>query len=158
MYERIEAELNERMNGLIAEAKRVCDEFYNFHHAGNQPRQIDDRSRLGVRVRTRNGYVEIAWLHLRWAKVNGRNKLFSDQIRKGRQFSYPMQRLRKRAQDWEVEKVVETEEKLARVREEYTYLVKAMRNISLAATSAAKENQATESNDTEATKEPKEAS
>lgn len=104
---------------LTAEAKRVADEFWAFHHSNNGKRPLQERSQLACRVRPANGgVVRIEWMETIWRySDNSPPKPYYRYIRKGRSTAqYPMSRLRQLAKDWEWDVVVKCEEAFAAIR------------------------------------------
>jgi len=114
-------ECEERIKELAGDAQEVANEHWRFHYRENAGRPPREKGRLNVWVRARKGGLEISWTHFRFVKhagaVSSRPK--SIHITKGRGNKYRAHSLTVRAKDWEIDQVLETEEKLAEIRAEY---------------------------------------
>lgn len=111
----------DRIKELAEEAQEVANNHWKFHYRENALRPPREKARLNVWVRHRKGGLEISWSHFRFVKREGdvASKPKSTHITKGRGNKYRPHSLAVRAKDWEIEEVLETEDKLAEIRAEY---------------------------------------
>lgn len=112
----------ERIEELAEEAQEVANEHWRFHYRENAGRPPREKGRLNVWIRPRKGGLEISWTHFRFVKNEGgvSSKPRSAHITKGRGHKYRAHSLAVRAKDWEIGRVLATEEKLAAIRSEYS--------------------------------------
>lgn len=157
----IEAELlfiHERTANIRAhlenKAQACVQDYWDFHWQNNPEMDVDNKSRMGVRVFRKNAetpYFSILWYWNKYIIDNkGKRHTFSNHIHKGRtKLTYARQTLLKHARDWEADVIVEVESRCADIRRQLQDLNKAeaalkrMLKHSLDASS----RQASESND-----------
>lgn len=120
--------LQERIAELAKEAKAIQDEHCQFHYRENATRPPNLKGRLNVWVRERKGGLEISWSHFRFVKPEGstRSHVKSTHIPKGPGHKYRQHSLVAKARDWEVDTVLEIEDRMAEIRSEYADIRKAM--------------------------------
>lgn len=120
--------MERRILELGIQAKRVRDEHWNYHLRENAMLKPEDKGRLNVRARVRKGGLEISWWHFRFVKREGSTKstIRSWSIPKGRAHMYRHHSLAVRGKPWEMQKVLETEGKMAQIRSEYAEVRKAL--------------------------------
>ncbi len=117
---------------LHDEAVDVAQEHWNWHLRENALREPKEKGRLNVQVRLHKDRVlEICWQSFRFHKPEGSTKsaVKSTRIKKGRDYKYRAASLSSRAKSWEIEPVLEFEERLAKIRSEYAEVSKAIATI-----------------------------
>lgn len=142
---RVKTELTLRIEELYYEAKEIVDEHWQFHYRNNALLPPKKKARLNVWVRLRpNHRLEIYWTAFKFFKhpISGKPGVYSKYIPKGNGFRYRNNSLMIRAESWEVEKVLEVENKMAEIRAEYNCLSRALTSLKNAEKKAA-ERQAT---------------
>lgn len=105
---------------LYHESRKHIDRFWDHHITGNKDRAFDESSILGVRAQKgRNGDFYAYWYWNKWVKdKRGKTRTLSTGIQKGRKDNrYPTRALKKRAQEWEVDVVLEVEDALSVIRQ-----------------------------------------
>lgn len=125
----IEQTLIDRIAELAELAQSVVDDFWQFHVAHNHPLKPKEKGRLNCWVRLRGDNLEIFWTRFVFthSKSNdGKTGVRSIHIPKGRKSQYARASLQRHAKDWEIEKVMEAEKKLAAIRSEYTEIKKTL--------------------------------
>lgn len=116
----VQDRLDERLNELYDEAEVVVSEFWSWVLQNNANQDKTEKNSLGLRVRRTATGVSIQWYYNTWYKDNqGHWKPNSHYIRKGRRTtSYGKNTLTKHIKPWQEDKVWETEERLAKMREQ----------------------------------------
>lgn len=118
-------ELESKVEGLRVEAKRVIDEYWAFHLTQNEKMALKERSVLGTRVKVTDGNMAIEWYRNQYVpKKGGGWQPLSKYIRRGKGNRYATRTLAAWAKDWELSLVLETEDRLAEIREQYACLSK----------------------------------
>lgn len=123
-----------RIAELAEEAQSICDEHWNWHYRENASRKPREKARLIAWVRHRKGGLEISWAHFRFVKKEGDvvSKPRNNHISKGRDHKYRTHSLAVHAKDWEIDHVLEIEERLAEIRAEYAHVRKMISSAKMA--------------------------
>jgi hypothetical protein len=127
--EEVKAVLERHMESLYRKAMEVVDGYYKFKIEMNQQMDWPKKSSLKPRVRQRGLSIAAEWYDKRWygSKVKGNRRAFTTYIAKPRTaHGYTLSKLLEYAQDWEKDKVVETENALAAIRQEAGCVMKAL--------------------------------
>jgi hypothetical protein len=125
----IKAVMEARLQELHKKATEVVDEYYKFKIEMNKQMDWPKKSSLKPRVRQRGLSIAAEWYDKRWygSKVKGNRRAFTTYIAKPRNaHGYTLSKLLEYAQDWEKDKVVETENVLAALRHEPGCVMKAL--------------------------------
>ena len=122
-------EINEELTVLQNDAEDVVSEYWFFRCDNNaQNKKRKNQSIMGVRVRLREGkYLAIEWFwNTFYRRVSdGKWRVKSHYIRRKKgSLSYNRDILLKKAQGWEVEKILQTEQRLISFRERYHVLAR----------------------------------
>lgn len=124
-----EQALAEHMEALYIRALTAVDAYYTFKDEMNKQMDWRRKSSLKPRVRKRELSVVAEWYEKRWypSGKGGERKPYTTYIDKPRgKAAYSMSKILKYAQDWEREKVIETEKEFAKIRHEATCVMKAL--------------------------------
>lgn len=129
-----------RIEELAEEARAIQKEHYNWHIRENAPRKPREKGRLVVFVRERKGGLEISWSSFRFLKPEGavKSTVRNKHLIKGRNHKYRPRTLTIHAKDWEIDHVLEIEDRLAEIRAEYSHVRNMMTSAKLAMKFAAK--------------------
>jgi hypothetical protein len=127
--EEVKAALERHMESLYRKALAVVDDYYKFKIELNKQMDWPKKSSLKPRVRQRGLSITAEWYDKRWygSKAKGNRKAFTTYIAKPRTaHGYTLNKLLDYAQDWERDKVVETENALAAIRYEAGCVMRAL--------------------------------
>jgi hypothetical protein len=125
----VKAALERRMEQLYQRAYAVVEDYYIFKNERNLQADWPKKSSLKPRVRQRGLSIVMEWYDKRWygSTKKGNRRPFVTYIAKPRgAINYTMSKLLGYAQDWEREKVIETEKEFAKIRHEATCVMKAL--------------------------------
>lgn len=121
MLEEIEGKVEE----LRKEAKKIIDEYWTFHLRENEKKSLKNKSILGTRVKVIEGNMAIEWYANRYVlKKDGGWQALSKYLRRGKGNRYSSRTLKQHAKAWEIEFVLEIEDQLGDIREQYSCLSK----------------------------------
>ena len=131
MYETEILSMEKRIGVLADEARAIRSEHWHWHLRENAPLKPRSKARLNVWVRERKGGLEISWTYFRFVKTEGstKSKPYSTHITKGRSNQYRRKSLEVRGKPWEMDMVMETEERMSQIRAEYTKVRNALRGL-----------------------------
>jgi hypothetical protein len=105
---------------IFGRANSLSDEHWDYVYAYDK--KMPDwrqKSRLFLRCRKVGNSLQIEWYEVRWVGPSGNRKYLRHYISKPRgQYGYNIGKLIPLARDWEVERVKETEAKMAAIRRE----------------------------------------
>jgi hypothetical protein len=127
--EDIKAALERHMESLYRRATEVVDEYYKFKIEMDKRMDWPKKSSLKPRVRQRGLSIAAEWYDKRWygSKAKGTRRAFTTYIAKPRTaHGYTLSKLLEYAQDWEKDKVAETENALAAIRYEAGCVMRAL--------------------------------
>ena len=125
----INAALERHMESLYKRAMAVVNEYYEFKDKMNKQMDWPKKSSLKPRVRQRGLSIAAEWYDKRWygSKAKGTRRAFTTYIAKPRTaHGYTLSKLLEYAQDWEKDKVAETENALAAIRYEAGCVMRAL--------------------------------
>ncbi|MBU9212330.1 conjugative transfer protein MobI(A/C) [Burkholderia multivorans] len=125
----IKAALERYMERLYKRAMAVVNEYYEFKDEMNKQMDWPKKSSLKPRVRQRGLSIAAEWYDKRWygSKAKGTRRAFTTYIAKPKgAMSYTLSKLLAYAQDWEKDKVAETENALAAIRYEAGCVMRAL--------------------------------
>lgn len=125
----IKAALERYMESLYKRAMAVVNEYYEFKDEMNKQMDWPKKSSLKPRVRQRGLSIAAEWYDKRWygSKAKGTRRAFTTYIAKPRTaHGYTLSKLLEYAQDWEKDKVAETENALAAIRYEAGCVMRAL--------------------------------
>jgi len=134
--EEIKAALERHMESLYKRALAVVNEYYDFKEEINEKMDWPKKSSLKPRVRQRGLSIAAEWYDKRWygSKAKGTRRAFTTYIAKPKaSHGYTLSKLLEYAQDWEKDKVAETETALAAIRYEASCVMKALSYLNMAA-------------------------
>lgn len=128
---RIKKDIEDCIENLYEDARVKVDRFWKENMIEERKQDKNNRSRMGVRARYRNGTLTIDWFFNSFAKgLNEQGKaewkVFSTQIKKPTgKTMYSEGPLKKHCRDWEMERVLEYEKEFAVIRANFAGLSKA---------------------------------
>ncbi|MEW6169547.1 MAG: conjugative transfer protein MobI(A/C) [Pseudomonadota bacterium] len=125
----IKAVMEKHMQELYRKATEVVEEYYKFKIEMNKKMDWPKKSSLKPRVRQRGLSIAAEWYDKRWygSKAKGTRRAFTTYIAKPRTaHGYTLSKLLEYAQDWEKDKVAETENALAAIRYEAGCVMRAL--------------------------------
>ena len=119
-------QIEQELSRLREEAMRIVDQYWEWRTQENASRKFTDRSQLALRVHdTQSGSFQIEWYAIRWQKTKKGNRQRYISIKKGTGSQYPRATLASYAKGWEINKVYEIDDQLAKVRRDVKKLGKA---------------------------------
>ncbi|WP_126448231.1 conjugative transfer protein MobI(A/C) [Sulfuricystis multivorans] len=119
--------LERHMVELYERAMEVVDEYYRFASEMNKQKDWPQKSSLKPRARQQGLSLSIEWYDKKWHGPKTNRRAFLTYIAKPRGArGYNLSKLLKYAQDWEKDKVIETENALAAIRHEAGCVMKAL--------------------------------
>lgn len=125
----VKAALERHMESLHKRAMAVVNEYYEFKDEMNRHMDWQKKSSLKPRIRQRGLSIAAEWYDKRWygSKAKGTRRAFTTYIAKPRAaHGYTLSKLLEYAQDWEKDKVAETENALAAIRYEAGCVMRAL--------------------------------
>lgn len=127
--EAVKAALEDYMEELYRRAMAAAEDYYGFKNERNPKTDWPKKSSLKPRVRQLGNSIAMEWYEKRWygSTQKGNRRPFVTYIAKPRgAVNYTMSKLLGYAQDWERDKVIETEMEFAKIRHEATCVMKAL--------------------------------
>lgn len=127
-YKEIIDRLENGIDALKEQAQIIVDDHWSFHTRNNASLPPKEKGRLNVWVRCRNFQLEIYWTYFVFYKKpnTSKSKVYSKYIPKGKGHKYRDKKLISCAKSWEIDKVLETEAKMEKIRSEYSDLKSAI--------------------------------
>ena len=125
----IKTTLERHMESLYERAMAVVDDYYRFKIDTNKQMDWEKKSSLKPRVRQRGLSIAAEWYDVRWygSNAKGTRRAVTRYIAKPRAaHGYTLSKLLEYAQDWEKDKVAETEKVLTAIRYEAGCIMKAL--------------------------------
>jgi len=135
----VQESLERRIPELEAEAQEIADDHWRYHFRSNAMLPAREKFRLNVWVRRRQMSLEIFWTHFVFITRGASNKsaVRSKYIPKGSGHKYRTRSLTLRAKNLEIEKALEVEDKMAKIRSEYNDVKQALKALKRAQQKAA---------------------
>lgn len=127
--EAVKAALEGYMEELYRRATAAAEGYYGFKNERNPQTDWPKKSSLKPRVRQLGSSIAMEWYDKRWygSAQKGNRRPFVTYIAKPRgAVNYTMSKLLGYAQDWERDKVIETEMEFAKIRHEAACVMKAL--------------------------------
>lgn len=120
--------VDQRLADLVQQARQLTDSVWATHLQENRHRPRSAWGRVLVRARLHHGNIAIEWFIQRtsWAidATSGRRRVFSEHLRKGRGYRYPLSAFKPYARDWELPLIEACEERFAELRRQGALWVK----------------------------------
>lgn len=117
-------ELENIRENLAEKAQDLVDEQWRWHLSFNESRRPEDKSKLNLYLRHRNGVFELFWSRFWFVRFPDReaSTIARRYINKGKGNKYPSHRLLRHAQEGEVEALLEFENRAAEIRKAIRYI------------------------------------
>ena len=111
---------------LFDQALRVHDEYLAFVASHEKTRsEVPGSSGVQLSCTRKGNHLDLKWTGVKWYGPKGKRVSKWIVIAKNKEKnSYSIEKIRPFAQEWEVDKILETEEKLTRIRRKAAHLVK----------------------------------
>jgi len=116
---------------LHDQALRASDAYLSFvDHMERKSDTVDKHSNIQLSVTRKGNHLEIKWTGIKWYGPRGKrvSKWIPIQKNKEKQ-SYSLDKLKPHTQEWELDMVLMTEEKMTRIRRKASHLVKGIMGI-----------------------------
>jgi len=111
--------IKKRYDELQHACLSLNSEFMEFRDTTNESLKPFDKSTLAIRVRRRGDYsLSATWTYTRFFRTKDGWQPRTYEINKGREPRTPYSRINKRAKEWEMETLWETEQKVTEIRKE----------------------------------------
>lgn len=123
------AKLDQELAMIRGVAMNIVDQYWEWITHENVSRKFMHRSQMALRVHdTQSGSFQVEWYAFQWQKTKKGNRQRYISIKKGTGDKYPRQALAEYAREWELDKIYEIDDQLAKVRRD----VKALGKIKMA--------------------------
>ncbi len=113
---------------LVQQARQLTDSVWATHLQENRHRPRSAWGRVLVRARLHHGNIAIEWFIQRTSRAidatSGRRRVFSEHLRKGRGYRYPLSAFKPYARDWELPLIETCEARFAELRRQGALWVK----------------------------------
>jgi hypothetical protein len=120
--------VDQRLADLVQQARQLTDSVWATHLQENRHRPRSAWGRVLVRARLHHGNIAIEWFIQRTSRAidatSGRRRVFSEHLRKGRSYRYPLSAFKPYARDWELPLIEACEERFAELRRQGALWVK----------------------------------
>ena len=120
--------VDQRLADLVQQARQLTDSVWATHLQENRHRPRSAWGRVLVRARLHHGNIAIEWFIQRTSRAidetSGRRRVFSEHLRKGRGYRYPLSAFKPYARDWELPLIETCEERFAELRRQGALWVK----------------------------------
>jgi hypothetical protein len=120
--------VDQRLAALVQQARQLTDSVWATHLQENRHRPRSAWGRVLVRARLHHGTIAIEWFIQRTSRAidatSGRRRVFSEHLRKGRGYRYPLSAFKPYARDWELPLIETCEERFAELRRQGALWVK----------------------------------
>jgi hypothetical protein len=116
---------------LHDQALKVSDAYMAFVDEMERKNQgWDKRSSIQLSVSRKGNHLELRWTGVKWYGPKGKRVSKWVPIPKNKEKqAYSLDKLKVHAQDWEIDTIMETEEKMTRIRRKASHLVKGIMGI-----------------------------
>lgn len=116
---------------LFVQAAQVAEDYMSFVDGMEGSRQgWKTMSKMQLACNRRGNHLDLRWTGIKWIGTKGERKSIRVAIPKTKDaHTYPVDKLKLHAQDWELEKVIETEHKLHGIRRKASHLVKSIMSL-----------------------------
>ena len=119
------ANLDQELAMIREEAMRIVDQYWEWITQKNASRKFVHQSKMALRVHdTQSGSFQVEWYAFQWQKTKKGNRQRYISIKKGTGDKYPRQALAEHAREWELDKIYEIDDQLAKVRRDVKNLGK----------------------------------
>jgi len=110
-------QIDQELSRLRDDAMSIVDQYWEWKLKQNTDKPLTEQSRMALRVHdTQSGSFQVEWYAFRWVKTKNGNKHRYISIKKGTGDKYPRPALAEYAREWELNKVYEIDNQLAKVR------------------------------------------